>query len=144
MPGNGLVFLSAESLVWGLNQSRVRAETGLGFAIATLTECTPSFSFLLCWGFPGGSLLLHFCSTPALSLLVTLWVKSLFLLQFPTVLVIQCWTHCLGWEGTLLLFWINLRCRHALRSRAMGSDPLCSCPAPCPRSQFTCLALSQA
>ena len=37
MLGNGLMFPSAESLVWGLKQSRARGELGVGFVVAMVT-----------------------------------------------------------------------------------------------------------
>lgn len=143
MPGNGLMFLSAESLVWGLSQSRVRVEAGLP-SYRAHPELQLPFVPRVVPGLPEVFSPSVSAPLPALSLLFTLCVRRLFLLQFSTVLVIQCRTYCSGWEGALLLFWINLGRRHALRSRASGSDPLSSCPAPSPCSQFICLSLSWA
>lgn len=44
MLGNGLMFPSAESLVWGLKQSRARVELGLGFVVAMVTFSAPQTS----------------------------------------------------------------------------------------------------
>lgn len=93
MPGNGLTFLSAESLVWGLSQSRARVETGLGFAIAILPSApraSASFRVEGGAGFPEVFSSSVSAPLPALSLLFTLCVRRLFLLPFSTVLVIQC------------------------------------------------------
>lgn len=146
MSGNGLTFLSAESLVWGLSQSRVRVETGLGFGIAILPSApwaSASFRVEGGAGFPEVFPSSVSAPLPALSLLFTLCVRRLS----PAVFHCTCYSvlsPLLRAGGGTLVTLDKPRAYTRSASRASGSGPLCSCPAPSPCSQCIRLSLSWA